>query len=121
MACFDIPGDLMLTPDRRSIVLVTGAKRLKQRMRAGVHTLLGSYKYNLNAGIPWLTWLDKSQRVPIEAELRKYFLSYPEVQSIKSLRLRLDKNTRVLFVLYALQLRSREEITDTLDIAQVLT
>jgi hypothetical protein len=120
MACFDVEGDLQLTPDRRSIMLITGAKRLRQRMRAGISTLLGQYKYNVNSGIPWLTWLDKAARVPIESELRKHFLSYPEVQSVKSLKLTVDKRTRVLFVSYVLQLKSSEEITDTLDIAQVI-
>jgi hypothetical protein len=121
MACFEVQGDLMLTADRRSIVLVTGPQRLKQRMRVGIHTLLGQYKYNVNSGIPWLTWLDKSQRVPIESELRKHFLSYPEVQAVTSLKLTVDKRSRVLFVAYVLQLKSAAEITDTVDIAQVIS
>lgn len=100
-------------------MLTTGVTRVRQRIRIGIHTLLASYKYDVNAGIPWLTWLDKTQRVPIESELRKHLLSYPEVQAVTSLSLTVDKTTRVLFVAFVLQLKSREEITDTIDIAQV--
>ena len=119
MACFDIPGDLKLTPDRRSIMFTTGPRRVQQRMRAGIHTLLGSYKYNLNARIPWLQWLDKRQRIPIESELRKFFLSFPEVQSVDSLSLTVDRKTRMLFVNYEIQLRSGITITDSTGILQI--
>lgn len=120
MACFDIPGDLMLTPDRRSIMLITGPKRVKQRMRASIHTLLSSYKYDQNVGIPWLVWLDKAARVPIESELRKHFLSYPEIESVRTIRLTVDRRTRVLFVHYELQLKNATVITDAIDITQVI-
>lgn len=119
MACFDVPGDIMLTPDRRSIMLATGPVRLRQRLRVEIQTLLGSYKYNVRFGIPWFDWLDKSKRVPIESELRKLFLSHPEVQEVTLLNLTRDRSTRMLFVNYVLRLKSVDEITDTIEIAQL--
>ncbi len=119
MTTFNVPGDMVLTADRKSVVLVTGPERVKQRVRIGIQTLLGTYKFNLDAGIPWLVWLDKSQRVPIESELRKHLLTYPEIQAVTSLNLTVDKRTRLLFVSFVAQLRSREAITDTVSIAPI--
>ena len=121
MATFDIPGDAMLTPDGTSIMLASGAPRVKQRIKVGIETILGSYKYDPSKGLPWFDWLDRTQRVVIESELRKFFLSYPEVLTIVSLTLSVAKPTRQLSVRYELKLKSAAIITDTIAIAQVNT
>lgn len=119
MPTFDIPGDMMLMPDGTSIVLATGVARVKQRLRIGIQTILGTYKYDVAKGLPWFEWLDKTRASVIESELRKFFLSFPEVQSLTTLTLSIDKPTRQLAVRYELRLKSRETITDTIAIAQV--
>ncbi len=121
MATFDIPGDMQLTPDGSSVVLASGAKRVKQRLKADIETIAGTYKYNLDAGTPWPEWFEQGLRVPIEAELRRKFLSHPEVDSVPLLSLTLDRATRLLRVTYKAQLKSADEITDSLPIAQVAT
>ena len=79
MATFDKPGDAMLTPDGKSIVLATGPARVKQRLKVGIQTILGSYRYNTNAGLPWFEWFDQGMRAPIEVELRRFFNSFTKV------------------------------------------
>ena len=119
MATFDKPGDAMLTPDGKSIVLATGPARVKQRLKVGIQTILGSYRYNTNAGLPWFEWFDQGMRAPIEVELRKFFNSFPEILRVNSLSLTVDRNTRMLFVSYALQLKDGSEITSTTPIATI--
>jgi hypothetical protein len=121
MPTFDFPGDIMLTPGGTSIMLASGASRVKQRLKVGIETILGTYKYDPSKGLPWFDWLDRTQRVVIETELRKFFLSYPEVLTIVNLALTVTKATRQLSVRYELKLKSAELITDTIAIAQVNT
>jgi hypothetical protein len=119
MATFDIPGDMMLTPDRTSVVLATGPARVKQRLKVGIQTILGSYKYDPSAGLPWFEWFDQGMRFPIEGELRKFFLTFPEVASINKLTLSVERSTRMLSVRYELQLKDGSEITDSTPLAQI--
>lgn len=120
MATFDIPGDAMLTDDGTSIVLATGPERVKQRLKVAAQTFLGSYKYNQDIGLPWLDWFEQGVRVPYEAELRKFFLSHKEVDSVTSLTVSVNRTTRRLSVSYVVQLKDGAEISSTIPIAQVI-
>ena len=119
MATFDKTGDAMLTPDGKSIVLATGPARVKQRLKVGIQTIAGTYRYNIDAGIPWIEWFEQGVRAPIDAGLRAFFTSFPEVLRIDKLTLDVNRSTRLLQVNYILQLKDGTEIVATTSMATV--
>lgn len=113
MACFNIPGDAALSADGRTFLLVTGSERLAQRLRVGIRTILGSYKYNQRTGIDWFRLLDKRNQQLLRTEIRGYFLSHPEVSSILSLEFLVERSTRMMSVAYRLRLADGEFVEAT--------
>ncbi len=113
MGCFEIPGDAQLSPDGKTLLLTSGGKRLAQRLRIGIGTILGTYKYDLSKGVPWFLLLEKPNRALLDAGLRDYFLSHSEVASIVSLEFPVDPRTRVMSVSYKLKMRTGETVEST--------
>jgi len=113
MACFPIPGDAALSSDGRTFLLTTGPERLAQRLRVGIHTVLGTYKYDLSKGIPWLQLLEKPNQALLRTAMRDFFLSFPEVSSILSLTFGNDRVTRLMSVDYQLRLADGTVVTAT--------
>jgi len=116
MACFNIAGDAALSPDGRTMLLTTGDERTAQRLRIGIRTVLGTYRYDLAKGVRWFELLDKPHQALLRAELYDYFLSHPEVSSIASLEFRVDRVTRVMSVAYQLRMASGQVLEGSSDI-----
>jgi hypothetical protein len=113
VACFSIRGDAALSADGRTLLFATGPERLAQRLRVGLHTIQGSYKYDLTQGLPWFQLLDKPNRALLERSIRDFFLSFPEVASILSLEFTRDPATRDLSVAYQLRMADGQVVTAT--------
>lgn len=113
MACFPIPGDAVLSSDGRTFLLTTGGPRVAQRLRIGIQTILGTYKYDLDKGIPWFRLLDKPNQALLRPAIRDFFLSFPEVHSIRSLEFLVDRQTRLMSVAYELRMADGEVVKAT--------
>lgn len=113
MASFPIPGDAVLASNGRTLLMTTGSKRVAQRLRVGIRTVLGTYKYDLTKGIPWFQLLEKPNQVLLRAAIRDYFLSHPEVHSILSLQFINDRASRRMSVAYSLRMADGETVTAT--------
>lgn len=50
---FPVVGDLELTEDGRDIVFVAGAAKVLQNIRIRAQVFKGSWRYDLNAGMPY--------------------------------------------------------------------
>jgi hypothetical protein len=121
MGCFNIPGDAVLAPDGSTLLLTTGAPRVAQRLRIGIRTILGTYKYDLAKGVPWFRLLEKPNQALLRSSLRDYFLSHPEVRSIRSLEFRVDRQTRLMSVAYSLQMAGGNVVSDTTAITPLVS
>jgi hypothetical protein len=119
MACFDIPGDAALSPDRRTLLLTTGAPRVAQRLRVGIRTVLGTYKYDLAKGVPWFELLEKPNQILLRSAIYDFFLSHPEVSSVLNLEFRVDRLTRMMSVSYQLKMADGQELTGSSDVTAV--
>jgi hypothetical protein len=113
MASFPIAGDAVLSADGKTFLLTTGAPRLAQRMRVGIRTILGTYKYDLSKGVPWFRLLDKPNQALIRPGIRDFFLSFPEVHSIIDLQFTVDRQTRLMTVTYQLRMGDGQVVTAT--------
>jgi hypothetical protein len=89
---------------------------MSQRLRVGVRTVLGTYKYDMSRGVPWLAMLEKPNQALLRAALYDYFLGHPEVSAILSLEFRVDRLTRLMSVFYQLRLATGDVIEATSDI-----
>lgn len=119
MGSFNIPGDAVLSDDGRTLLLTSGPARVTQRLRVGIRTVLGTYRYDLGRGVPWLELLDKPNQALLRAGLHDYFLGHAEVASILSLELRVERLTRLMTVAYALRLADGTTVIDTADITPI--
>lgn len=116
MACFNIPGDAALSADGRRLLLTTGPDRTAQRVRVGIRTHRGSYKYDRSKGIPWQEALSLESPVAADVEVSKFLLSRPEIKAIRRLTFRPDKATRTLYCDFLVQTVGDEEVSGSLPI-----
>lgn len=116
MACFNVQGDAALTEDGRSLALVTGTPRVKQRTEVGLATVRGTYKYNINRGIRWQEALSAEAPVAVETEVRAFLLSMPEIASVRRVTMAVDKSTRTLICSWLAYTADGEEITGTIPV-----
>jgi len=121
VGCFSIRGDAVLSDDGRTLLLATGPERLVSRLRVGLHTILGSYKYNLDKGLPWFALLDKPNQALLRRSLRDFFLSHSEVASIISLEFIGDRVARTLNVTYQLRMADGRVVIATSAITPLVT
>lgn len=113
MGSFNIPGDAVLSSDGRTLSLTTGPERVGQRLRLGIRTVLGTYKYDLSQGVPWFELLERPNQALFRASLHDYFLSHPEVAAILALEFRLDRRTRLMSVYYQLRMKTGQVVEAT--------
>lgn len=113
MATFPVQGDLRVTNGR--FALVSNESRLLQRIRRGLALVRGSWKYDGNQGVPWFDgMLDKGNPTLIEANLRSFLASFPEVVQVFYLRLRADTTTRIAHIEFKVLADTGEVLTDTI-------
>jgi hypothetical protein len=113
MGSFNIPGDAVLSSDGRTLLLTSGGERVAQRLRVGIKTVLGTYRYDMARGVPWFELLEKPNQALLRAALYDYFLSHPDVSSILSLEFRVDRLTRLMNVTYQLRMKNGDVVGDT--------
>lgn len=121
MACFNISGDAVLSSDGRTLLLTTGGERLAQRLRVGIKTILGTYKYDLSKGVPWFRLLEKPNQALLRTGIRDFFLGFPEVSSILSLQFTVDRATRLMSVAYQLRLADGTTVEATSPITPLVS
>lgn len=119
MGSFNIPGDAVLSSDGRTLLFATGGERTSQRLRVGIRTVLGTYKYDLAKGVPWFELLEKPNQALFRAALYDHFLSHPEVSSVLRLDFRIDRLTRIMSVSYQLKMADGQELVGSSDVTAV--
>ena len=82
---FNIPGDLALTPDGKGLAFAEKAERLRNRIRVGIGTPLGTWVYDRNAGFAIQSiWGAKEKDLDfVRAVFWEYLESFPEVRNVE--------------------------------------
>jgi hypothetical protein len=113
MPCFNVQGDLMLTPDGRGFVGSSGMARLVQRIRIGLQTPTGYWRWDQTLGFPVLSNDLEKLTLPIfKTIIRRYLFSHPEIVSIPILVVNSDA-TGVVTVTYTARTDAEDTIQDT--------
>jgi hypothetical protein len=115
---FPVLGDLELTDDGRDFVLVGAAEKVRQNIKVRAATYKGSWRYDLNVGMPYFDEILVAG-ASVELVRRRFYemlIQTPGVISVRKLTLRVDKTTTdaTLYVDFAV-VTDGAVITDTLD------
>lgn len=88
-----VQGDIRISDDRRSVVMASGLARVAQRMRIGLQTLQGSWRWDLNKGVPFISQrVEKLTKPILHAMITKFLMSFPEVLRIIVLTIEVDSD-----------------------------
>jgi hypothetical protein len=111
MPCFAVQGDLRLTDDETGFVATSGLARLAQRIRIGLQTPLGYWRWDTTIGVP-ITNVEKLTRNVLLAMIRRYLLSFDEIVRVSSLSVTVD-SSGLANVTYAAITNAAETLQDT--------
>jgi hypothetical protein len=116
---FPVDGDLQLTSDGRGFVYATGTAALAQRLKAGLQTPLGTWRWDQTLGVP-IFGVEKLTVRILKAFIRRYLLSFDEVVRVTQVDVTADSSgkARVTFSLLA---KSGDELTDSVPFQVVNT
>lgn len=105
MPCFNVPGDLKLTADGRDLVLVDRLARIKQAITIGSQIFRGYWRYDADAGIPYLeTIFVKGADVPdVRAAMVAFLVSVEGVVEVLAMKVDVDPETRLAVVEYTVR------------------
>ena len=104
MSCFEIRGDMALNADETDCVFVEGLAAVEQQIEAGVQVFKETWHYDLNAGlvIENIFVKDPDLRL-VRLAFYDFLLAVPGVVTVASANLRVDSDTRTLFVDFEVQ------------------
>jgi hypothetical protein len=88
---FQVPGDLALADDERTLVLWQGAEEVAERIAVGLQTFAGTWTYDLRYGMRYLyEILEKPSEVGLallRAEIWRMIGGTPGVTSVTAVQL----------------------------------
>ena len=116
MACFNIPGDLALNDGETDLVFVQGVIAVAQQIRTGLQVFKGTWVYDQNAGtIDPETFFEKGADLRVYRSIIWEFLrSIPGVATVQAIDLRVEAETRTLFVDFRVIVESGEVLEESL-------
>jgi len=116
MPGFQIPGDLTLNEDATDMALATGINAIAQSVRTGALVFRGYWRYELNAGIPYLdAAFDKGADLGIiRTVFWRFLLDTPGIVAVESLTLTFDEESRILYVDFTARTTTGEILSDSL-------
>jgi hypothetical protein len=84
MTCFNIPGDIALKSDGTGLAFAENAERLRNRIRVGFGTPIGTWVYDQASGFNIQSiWGAKEKDLEyIRATVWEYLEVFPEVRSV---------------------------------------
>jgi hypothetical protein len=112
MTGFAVEGDLALNEDETDVILVAGARAVEQQVRVGSLNWKGFQTYD-DDGLPMTTdILGKGKDLSVVTQLfREWLASIDGVVSVKKCDVSLDRETRALSVLYAVECEDGETLS----------
>jgi hypothetical protein len=120
MAGFPIEGDLILKPDGSGFVQpVTLAERVRSRIYVGLHTWLGTWRYDRRKGIRYLADVFR-KGAPIQLIQQiftEFLLSEPDVIRVDKILLNFEPVSRILSVDYTVALSDGSKLVSTVQVS----
>jgi hypothetical protein len=111
MPCFPVVGDLELNDDETDFVTAAGTAALAQRIRIGLLTPLGYWRWDTTVGVPILG-VEKLSVSVLKAFMRRFLLSFDEVVRVVRLEVAADTAGRAS-VNYEILTRASETVQDS--------
>lgn len=99
MSCFPIAGDMALNADETDCVFIEGLTAVKQQIQTGAQVFRERWQFDRNAGVDYEDVFVKDPDLRLVRLVFFDFLnSIPGVVDVTSLDLRVETQTRTLFV-----------------------
>lgn len=97
---FDVEGDLQLTADGRNFTMLAGRLIVAQRIKVRAQIFKGSWRYDLNVGIPYFDEILVAgpQRELVRRRFYDLIKSTEGVSSVTKVELRFDRTSATIFV-----------------------
>lgn len=116
MPSFPVAGDLQLTSDGRDLLMLDGNAKVLQSIRTRASIFKGSWRYDLNRGVPYLEeiLLFGAGVELIRRRFHELILGTDGVTSVTRLDVRLGRATQQIFVDFACN-AAGEQVEGTLD------
>jgi hypothetical protein len=115
--CFPVRGDIALTADGSDLLLVEGAAAVRQRIKLALSTFKGSWRYDLNEGVPYFQEI-LVFGANVELVRQRYYeelLKVPGVLGVTRLTIQFDSAAQTIYVTFEVQ-SENGTIADTIDL-----
>ena len=121
MTCFNVAGDMALSADGRRFLRGSEAERIRKNITVGFQLIRGTWRYDLNKGIPYLEevfGVGKDLN-----EVRSVFYDFLKgirgVAVVDYVTLTFDRAERKIGLEFSVRTRSGETIADVQEIGSV--
>lgn len=115
MPYYDVPGDLQLSSDRKSLVWATDGACSEQRLTTGSLTGRGSWEFDRRKGFPYLEILDKASTPEYQRLLVvQWLLSFDFVTEVREVKIVRDASVRSMQIFWTVDTDSKAVVSNTL-------